>query len=280
MCREELIAFHAAAQARGVPELILPVVLAGRQRINSSSSDDLIRTVAARNWIAIDESWELGYASPEWKRCVGQIVTGLDHNLDVAAKRLLVEQAPPTSSSQATTPQLPDLAPIISHLREVNRTFSEMNELTVSIAETVAARVDGRNLADLSDAQRTFLFGALSQELADPAKTFGSKAAHFEALVTQLDAELRTYMNELSALGLKEPPEDWADFRSAVAGLDSMAEYGESVEELQGVLQLAAMSSVPLRKALAPMTVGLQSLRIVSNTTQSWTHLTDGFNWK
>lgn len=77
MCREEFSAFHAAATQSGAEDLILPIVLSGEDRLSDENPDDLVRAVAARNWVPISNAWESGYDSADWKRALGTLVSGL-----------------------------------------------------------------------------------------------------------------------------------------------------------------------------------------------------------
>lgn len=76
-CRGELEAFLAATAKKGEPDLILPIILTGEDKINSRNPDPLIRAVAELNCQPIHNEFEAGYESSEWKKRVGTLVEGL-----------------------------------------------------------------------------------------------------------------------------------------------------------------------------------------------------------
>jgi hypothetical protein len=76
-CRDELSAFLSAAAKKGEPDLILPIILTGEDKITSENPDPLIRAVAELNCQPIYREFEAGYESSEWKKRIGALVEGL-----------------------------------------------------------------------------------------------------------------------------------------------------------------------------------------------------------
>lgn len=277
-CRDEFSAFHAAAVQRGVPDLILPIILAGSEYITPDHNDELVRAVEKLNYEKIREAFEAGYQSPEWKKAIGILVSKLQKALAKAADRL-VETAPnvgtESPSPDGGLPVDVDEQSIENHIENLTALLEKdivpLFEKFTAIAES---HVAGRDLSTMTTGQRAFFFGVLADDLREPAREFGEKTSNLESTARRADAELRAYVAELFDIDRTRAEQELATFRSAVEeGFTVFEEFGSQTDELEKSLRIAALSNVKLRRALAPITAGVRSLNTTVAIVSSWLKL-------
>jgi TIR domain len=280
-CREEFSAFFSAADRKGVSDLILPVILSGSDRITSENSDDLIRIVAELNWKKISEGWEAGYGSSAWKGQVGAIVKGLQEALSRAADRLSSETlalhgGSSTSSGEDLLSAI-DAETIENRISDIGVEFESLEPLMQKISSAVAERLDGRDLARMTTAQRGFFLGALSDDIRQPAADFGAKAASIESLARALDAEFRAFVAEMWAISPETTRPQLDGLRSEVEKTFNGIQGGfTELDEIDKAMRMAALASVRLRKSLAPLSSGLRSLGVAMQVISSWRSIDPG----
>jgi TIR domain-containing protein len=271
-CREELSAFHSAAAQNGVPDLILPIILAGSNQITSENSDDLVRVVAELNWQPIFNEFEAGYESSEWKRRIGQIVRGLQAALE-RAEAQLSNQATVALPANSDTDILEstDMEVIETRLTELSGFFDELNPIMEQISAASTERFGGSNLGQMTPAQRGVLLAALANDLREPAASFGAKASDFESTTRQLDAEFRALVAEMYSINPEETEDQLSSLRTQIG--QSFADTQEAfnaLDQVEKAMRMAALGSVKLRKALSPMTTGMRSLGTAIRIIMSW----------
>ncbi len=273
MCRDEFLAFHAAAVQQGVRDLILPIVLAGADVILADShSDELMQAVAALNVQRIDREWEAGYDSAAWKAKMGILVNGIRGALQRAGEQLssAEDRTAATGADQSVLESV-DEQILEDHLADVMQDLERITPIMEQLGNAATERLAGRDLGKMTTGQRAFLYGALAEDLATPANQFGSLASSAEAKASQLDAELRAVIAELKDIDLEaaKPPleELRASMRDAFGGLDEVV---ARLTELEQSLRGAALGSVKLRRTLRPMSAGLRSISTVLELFRSW----------
>lgn len=270
-CRDELSAFHSAAQQRGVTDLILPIILAGSDRITSEHSDELVQIISELNWKSIVSEFDAGYESSDWKRRISDIVNSLKVALHRAAERLASEEcAGPTVATGEAAP-VADVQEIEEHLAELAGELSGLQPIMERVAIAATSRIDGRDLSRITVGQRSTLFSALAQDLREPAADFGMVASNIEAKARQTDAEIRALANEFYEISPDEAENQLAQLRAASQeGFASTEEAFTVLQQLEKSMRIAAMASINLRRAISPMTAGLRSLTTAMNILRSW----------
>jgi hypothetical protein len=271
-CREEFSAFYSAAAQRGLSDLILPIILAGRNQINSDNPDDLVRVVAELNWQDISDEFEHGYRSAEWKKRIGKVV----RELQTALERVEIRLSSTAAVSLAATSDTDilentDMETIETRLTDLSRALEELSPIMKEISTAVEERLGGKDPSQMTTAQRGFFLAALANDLLEPAANFGAKASDFEATARQVDAEFRVILAEMYSINPNETEEQLSALRSQieVAFTDSREAF-ENLNELEKTMRMAALASVKLRKAISPMTVGLRSFGTAIGIIMSW----------
>ena len=274
-CRDEFSAFYSAATQRGVSDLILPIILAGSTQITSEHPDELVRTVAELNWQPIFNEFEAGYESSEWKRRIGQLVTGLQAALARAATRLS-EQAPEVahSTSGDETITETDQETIMAHQEELITGLNEVLPLLERVSTAAQDRFDGNDPSTMTDVQRTSLFNSLADDIREPAAEFGAKASDVETKARRLDAELRALVAEMYEIDPQQTREQLEQLRATVqAQSGTIQQFLDQMTQVERVLRMAALASTKLRTSLRPMTAGLRSLGTIMRIFNSWESL-------
>lgn len=272
-CREEFSAFHAAATRRGATDLILPVILAGSSQITSDHPDELVQAIAELNWQQIHGDFEAGYQSSEWKRRIGALVTGLQQALERAAPSLSGQAVEPPQSTVEGTVNIEQIDEQImqSHLAELLDGLNDLGPVIQQVGNAVQERIDGRDLSQMTPGQRTFLLGALSEDLRQPAAEFGEKSSALESATRQFDAELRALMAEMYDIDPDQTRRQIANLQQvAQSNSATYQEFLEQMSQLEKGMRMAALGSVKLRTSLRPMTDGLRSLDTIIKIIRSW----------
>lgn len=272
-CREEFSAFYSAAARKGVPDLILPIILAGKNQITPEHSDELVRAIEELNWQPIFEEFDAGYQSSEWKRRIGTLAKGLQDALAKASVRLGEQSAKDPAAKLGDTARIDqiDQQVIEAHLEEFTAGLSELQPLLEQVANAVQNRLEGRDIGQMASGQRNIFIEALAEDLRQPAAEFGTKASALEASSRQLDAELRAMIAEMHEIA----PEETAQQLEALHKIAQVNSQGsqETLEQLSLLergMRMAALTSVKLRKSLQPMTAGVRSLDTMIKILRSW----------
>jgi hypothetical protein len=271
-CREEFSAFHSAALQKGVTDLILPIILAGSSQINRDNPDDLVQVVAELNWQPIFDAFDAGYESSEWKRRIGTIVRGLQVALERAEARL----SSPTAVALPTTSDTDilentDMVIIETRLTELSGIINELGPIMSEMSAAGGARLGGRDLSLMTPAQRGFFLAGLADDFREPAANFGAKASGLESTARQIDAEFRAMVAEMYSIDPDETERQLSSLRSQIEQSFANAQsYFEQLNQLEKSMRMAALGSVKLRKAIAPMTTGLRSLGTAIKIIMSW----------
>jgi len=273
-CRDEFSAFHSAAEQRGVTDLILPVILAGSVHMTSERDDELANIVSKLNWKSISDEFNAGYDSSDWKRRVSEIVRDLQKALERAAERLTNQESVAPSrigSPEAEAEVEVDAQAIEQHIEELAAELGDLEPIMVQVAAVANNRLTGRDLSQMTSAQRATLFSALAEDLRQPAREFGAKASNLEAIARQTDAEVRAFAAEFydinPDLAQEQLDQLHGTIESSFAGAE---ETFAALDQLEKSMRVAAMASVKLRRSISPMTTGLRSLATALNIVRSW----------
>jgi hypothetical protein len=271
-CREELSAFYSAAEQRGVSDLVLPIILAGKEQISKENPDDLVQVVAGLNWKSISDEFESGYESSAWKQRIGVIVKGLQDALERVGDNLSGDSpvGVPSASNVESLTEV-DSETIERHISDLGAELSDIEPLMEQVGQAAIDRTAGREIGDMTVAQRSFFFKSLADDIREPAAEFGDKASRIEATARQLDAEMRAFIMEMYSI-------DPSDTQSQVEALRSQIEKSFSgvqesfaqLDNLEKTMRMAALASVTLRRAISPLTTGLRSLGTAMQIIISW----------
>lgn len=283
ICREELSAFHEAALAQGVTGLVLPIVLAGKSQITSQHPDNLVKLIASLNYKPIDDVWEHGYQSAEWKTRIGELVNGIADALQKATDTLLSQPSNLKASiadDVAITDQVSypiddvDAETLQNAIDAVGKTFITVRDAIQGISQVIDTRTDGRDVSKLSSGQRTFFFGALAQDLKAPASKFAEAASALEQQSVSADSQLRAYVAELRDIKIEEAQENLSELTTSIElTLEMIDGFSDSVSGLLETMRLTSLTSVPMRQAIQPVVAASKSLLAALEVMRSWRDL-------
>ncbi|WP_297650318.1 TIR domain-containing protein [Pseudonocardia sp.] len=76
-CRSEVTKFQAVCRARGVDNLILPIVFSGKHLIRPDSPDEIAQLIANTQYIPFDEVWFTERTGELWMRTVRRMVMSI-----------------------------------------------------------------------------------------------------------------------------------------------------------------------------------------------------------
>lgn len=271
MCREELTAYHETAKRLGVTDLLLPVVLAGSEQIKASHPNPDVRLIESLNYISIEEAWEAGYESPQWRaivnRMVREIAAALQRAEVVLVEREVQEELVPEERS-AIRADVGSLVEEISATTELmTATTTAMGALGVSLTTATEA------VSQASTQSRKAVELRVSRDIAAHSSAFASEAERFEVSATRTDAQLRAVVRELQDIDTQAANGLLDRLRGGFVNYPDMNAHVASIDEAIAGLRVAAMTSLSMRKALEPAMRALQSLRIGFSVAQSWPEL-------
>ncbi len=164
-----------------------------------------------------------------------------------------------------------DTETIENRISELGTTLADLEPLMGEIARVTTNRLDGRDLAQMTTAQRSFLFGALADDLRQPSAEFGAKASNIESTARQFDAEMRAFITEMYSARPQDTQQQMEALRTEIQkGFSGVRESFAQLDELEKSMRIAALASVRLRTALMPITTGLRSLSAAMQIIISW----------
>lgn len=234
-CRKELHRFHSEADRRGVPSLLLPVVLLGHRMLTPDHEDPLVRVISERQYRDLREAMLEGSGSAVWRRAVLALAGDL---VDVVeeAERVLAT-APPAPSA--------DEDPLLGAFRERHRAVGALlaEVRTALSAELVA--VERASVRPSVEAQRTALGVAsalrvLGERFSDGCRDY--EAAVAGALAPERRAGAAALADEVAAL--------WADERAVSDLLDRFRPLEEEYAPLRHTLRTLRRGCKSLQTAL------------------------------
>ncbi|TDV52470.1 toll/interleukin-1 receptor domain-containing protein [Actinophytocola oryzae] len=282
-CRAELQAFHAAAKNLGVTELLLPLVAFGKDRITSESDDALIRMVEKLQHLDIQDAVISGPKTREWRTTM----------LDIAARLVAAVEGAEKIIQDRGAASLVDIAQngSVSSAGEDNHLgLYELNlrvQAGISSFETSANEAVGSlgNLLTvfqgstqrLNNAPRdvtTAVAAEVARDIEEVTINIQRAGGQMETTISAVDADLRQYhalIMEFGSDDMKQTMKRDLDglekqFSEIQNVMDVMADF---VKQIQPVEVLSA----PLRKALRPLRLGVNSIQVAVATMESWTKL-------
>ncbi|MFD4639814.1 TIR domain-containing protein [Lentzea sp. NPDC058436] len=76
-CRTELLTFYSHCRARGLLDLILPIVLTGADKIKDDSTDEVARIIAKSQYVDFSEVWPRERGGEAWTTAIREMVRKL-----------------------------------------------------------------------------------------------------------------------------------------------------------------------------------------------------------
>lgn len=271
-CREELIAFYENAKQLGVTELIIPVVLAGANRIVADDPREEVRIIERLNHRNIEEAWLEGYESPAWRKTIHQMVNDIEQAL-VKAETAMTEREQNVVEDAEEITEEADLSDLGNKFVEIKEMTDAVTEDLKAFSEAAAVAFNGQEAQNLTPKQRQIQLVNGAQALRAQARDLSQSGTQFEMKVVEVDAQLRAIVAELREIELSQAEEQVQDLIEGLSGMDSLEEFLPQLDEMVAMMKFASLSNISIRKAIKPAISGMQSIRNALATAQSWKHI-------
>lgn len=291
-CRDEFLTFLSKAQARNVPDLILPILPFRTSIIAPGSSDEIVQFVESHQYKVIEEGLLAGRGSPEWNQTMAGIADDLWTAVSRAEAALTAELERLSESSQSldltreTGDGGGDAGTALDLHDEAPGFFDLMGEMNDSLhVMTKEAEAIGPAIQELgivvhenptpngqSSPQKLQVWAiSLARLLGEPSREIEQHGRGLFNAVKRFDQSL-TEMQDLARLSGHD--EMRRSVEEGISGLKSrfseqdLREVESTMRQLLESMRPAEVMSVALRKALRPARNGLtrvdDSLRLLS----------------
>lgn len=279
-CRAELQAFHAAAKAIGLTELILPLIVFGKDRITADSDDPLTRMVEELQHIDIQEAVLSGPGTREWRTTFLGVARRLIKAVEQAEAsiqdRHLARSAGLSGSIESVEDDDLGLYELDSRLMAGVGSLATASTTLIAGLDEVAKLVN-QSAAKLKGATPEVVkseAAALARDIEQAALDIHRLGGEIETTVSVLDADLRRYYSLVMQFGTVEMRE---------RARDDVAGFGKEFSEIRVVMDAISefieqtrpfeVLSAPLRKSIRPLRAGVGSVHVAMATMESWTRL-------
>ena len=276
MCRLEFNKFQSSATGLGVKELLLPVLLIDAPVIfNSTSPDDIVREAASRDWEIIEDAVLADAGSSQWKRTMARIADRFVTAYDLAEARLAnfedLSDARPLSDLGRLEELYDEDDPGLAELMEsIEAEIGDLTEIAQSLAPAIqdlgAAASNAGHVGQSTSTQQIQAWSVRAARAFEaPAVTIGDLGERMLVTAKALDVDmqqLRRFAVEFPALA-----GGYNSMLSQLTGIDSVA---SQLDQLLVQMRPAEVVSVPLRRALRPVRLGLTRVTDSLRLIQTW----------
>ncbi|MET9000890.1 toll/interleukin-1 receptor domain-containing protein [Amycolatopsis sp. NPDC004169] len=266
-CREELTAFYAKANELGLTQLILPLIVLGKNLITENSDDANIRIIEKLQYIDIEEAVLAGAGTAEWRRMMAVVAGKLIKAIQSAESRLAEMQKTesPIPAADAPDEDTPGLQEYVERLTEVGGILEQqLGSITVSL-HALAAEMQ-QATADMEGQTQDFI----KERVARTAETVKPLSVNiqqvgtaFEATIAETDSIMRSYMQLMTSHGSPEmvaqAGKEYAEF---VEMLGELEEVETAITTFLDQIRPVEVINAPLRAAIRPLRVGAQSIQL------------------
>ena len=279
-CRAELQAFHAAAKQLGVTELLLPLVVFGKNQITSTSDDALIRGVEELQHLDIQDAVLSGPGSREWRTTMLDVARRLIVAVEHAEKVIQDHdstQRPPSGDSPAALadgdPGLYELdARITAAAPELNAQLESLTKHLGTVAEIItpySQRIQGASREVVRGVAADF-----AKDIEETALDIQRVGADMETVISAVDADIRRYFALVMEFGTDEMKDSTRrDIASLADQFTQFRDVQAVMAEFIAQIQPVEVLSAPLRRSLRPLRIGVTSIQVAMATMESWTRL-------
>jgi len=279
-CCDELVTFHANALQLGVPELILPIVVAGSDQIRADDPRPEVQLIERLNYKNLQKPWLAGYDSPEWRRAMLDVVTSLDKALVNAEDRLTVRERESlgtiddkaswdTSSGSVVVPEA-DLTEFTTRIEGMGDRVEETLKRANSFMSAIGDVLNAEDVQSLSPSQQQARLVREAGRIGPIAKTLGTEAAALLADARESDALLRALIDELSGLGMTELH---AVISSSLNLPHDANQIAPQMNQVISAVKAFGLLNVSLRRAIAPGIQGLEAMQSAVQIFLSWQNI-------
>ncbi|WP_329049493.1 toll/interleukin-1 receptor domain-containing protein [Amycolatopsis sp. NBC_01488] len=261
-CREELTAFYAKANELGLTQLILPLIILGRDLITDDSDDANIRIIGQLQYLDIEEAVLAGAGTAEWRRTMAVVAGKLIKAIQSAERKLAAAAAEPMPGPDEDGPGLRDH---VERLAEIGTLLErQIGVLTVSLDDLAGEMV--KATADLEGRPKEVVKERIART-ADTIRPLSvsiqQAGTDFEATIAETDSVLRSYLALMTSQGspdmIAQARKEYQDFVEMLGELESVE---TTITEFLGQIRPLEAINAPLRAAIRPLRVGAQSIQL------------------
>ena len=263
MCREELLAFVAAADELGATDLVLPIVIAGANKITPDHPMPEVRMIERLNYKPVEDAYRDGYDSRGWRTKVGEMVDGLEAGVE-RAEGILLRRAEHESETPA------DVLGATVLLEEAQVKMQEAVDAFRRFSEAILQSPAWPLVTAGNAKQRLAAFVKLASDIREPALEFRRIGQLSEQQLQLTDTETRKILRELAGRGHGVGAEQRANLVTALNSINDPIEMVVAADRTIDQVKFLAMSSVPFRRAVEPAIEGMRSLRNIFDIVGAW----------
>lgn len=272
MCRLEYNKFQAAATARGVPELILPVLLIEAPLVfNDSSSDDLVRAAVERQYEVIEDAVLSERGSSQWKRTMARLADRFTVAYQAAESALAnvnpddtIASPPGESDDDHDEPGLTELFELFEDdLKHMTSLTEEIGAAIVALGEATGSIAPLPKNPNTSDIQKWSFRAA--EALAEPSQILSDRGEELLTTTQRLDNTVAGFRRIVAEVPDYEKP-----FTEMLSGLSGLDEVQTQLQDLLTSIKPAESISVPLRRAIRPASRGLTRVTDAISIIHTW----------
>ncbi|MDQ2882688.1 MAG: toll/interleukin-1 receptor domain-containing protein [Actinomycetota bacterium] len=285
MCREELMLFVEGAQELGVTELFLPVVVLGHRSISEDSNDAVAQRIAKRQFKDLRDAVLQGTKSATWRTVMLDIANSLVDAVE-SAEESLTAKGGAAERELAVAVGPGEIEDDTLGLEELSNAATEasdevlglMEEMTGLIEQVMGVIVPAAD--QLNAAANRQGATAVVLKVANDVKPISTQiegvGSRLEVRTAEMDSVLRSAWILARDHGGPELAESVRNsIMSGAAGLLQLEDTEKSISEFLQSLRPTEVMSVPLRKAIRPMRMGVTSFQSSISTMRSWPSITD-----
>ncbi|GLY42214.1 hypothetical protein Amsp01_082370 [Amycolatopsis sp. NBRC 101858] len=266
-CREELTAFYAKANELGLTQLILPLIILGRDLITEHSDDANIRIIERLQYIDIEDAVLAGAGTAEWRRTMAVVAGKLIKAIESAESKLETLQTPEAASVDTRTPdeEAPGLQEYVEQLTEIGALLEQqLGTVTISLNDVTEEML--KATADMEGQSKEFIKERVART-ADTIKPLSvniqQMGTDFENTIAETDNIMRSYMALMKSYGSPEMVAQASkEYEEFVELLGELENVEATITVFLGQIRPLEVINAPLRAAIRPLRVGAQSIQL------------------
>lgn len=280
MCRMEFNTFYSAAEALGVTELMLPVLIIDAPQIFRSDSDDQVVQIAISHQYELIESAVLSDAgSSDWKRTMAHLADRFALALARAEDRIgRIESIPRAASTLGDEKVVeddadaPGLAELLESLTQDFEDLTDIaNQINPAIEQFGDAAASAGNLPDNPSPRDIQTWSIrLAAAFRPPAQDLELHGERLYAKTRSLDETMIQLRQVADTI-----PEWNSGLRTTLEALTGMGDVRQVMTDLLQGMRPAENLSVPLRQALRPARSGVTRISDSLAIIEGWTRWLD-----
>ncbi|MFK0243551.1 toll/interleukin-1 receptor domain-containing protein [Amycolatopsis azurea] len=294
-CRDELLKFHAICEARGISELILPIVIARPEGLSKEDPDEVVRIIASANYEPFNEVIRSDRDSQRWMEAILRLVVKLqqaerrvednlsrvvEREINVADEVAVAETRGGSQVGWRDDDSRPGIFDLAEQLEPAFGKATESLTLAMRDFENLSGLVEkhGALVKEASADQGRYKLGIINmaEAIKVPTQALTETASAAQRDIVEVDKLIREIWNifELDRESeIMRGPR--AAFQDAIGNVGDLSGVVRDLDMLAGQMATAENISYILRKALRPARGAVLMLRDSANRANSWSRYRD-----